>query len=112
MIVVRDLYLVALLMKDRNITSPEIRERLVNLADAVGPWEILESGSRRAYDLIFSNGEKICFDGADHCCAGDELTGLAGDCRRATVSREILESSKLAGRWLKTQITEWQLDRA
>jgi len=65
MTTVRDLYLVALLMKDKNVPWPEIRRRLVDLADATGHWEIVESGSG-AYDLVFANGGKISFDGTDY----------------------------------------------
>jgi hypothetical protein len=63
---VRDLFLDALAMKVQNISSPKIREHLINKGHDIGHSQITEVGNENSYELTFDTGEKIRFDGTDY----------------------------------------------
>ena len=67
---VRDLFLEALAMKVQDISSPKIREHLINKGHDIGHSQITEVGNENSYELTFDTGEKIRFDGIYYNFAG------------------------------------------
>jgi len=55
---VPDLFLEALTMKAQYISSPEIREHLINKGHDIGHSQITEVGNENSYELTFDTGEK------------------------------------------------------
>ncbi len=55
---VRDLFLEALAMKVQDISSPKIREHLINKGHDISHSQITEVGNEHSYELTFDTGEK------------------------------------------------------
>jgi len=67
MTTVRDLYLEAQSMKERNVNPRQIRELLLDRGHQIGNMILNEIGQGETYVLVFSStGEKIGFDGVDY----------------------------------------------
>jgi hypothetical protein len=63
---VHDLFLEAVEMKGKDVPSHRIREHLLDRGHEIGHSMIDEVGGGNSFELIFSTGQRISFDGTNY----------------------------------------------